>query len=838
MARHFFLSSLTAAGQHAVSGAIATFVHWPQIAHLWTQHCYFHCNRQAGLNAPAFLSLDQLKQHKELRLFYQQLIEKNLLATFYQDLTYCSAALPAGELCEQLKEHRYLDLQHINSLVNAWHSVDLYWDQLASRSQTGTYVAQGLQWRKEVAPRLTPLVRKVREFLNRQGTVDVDRHPKLGPLFRQLKREQDDFSLWKKSYLQNCEQLSALVRGDVELIDEHYAIYVRSDRYEQKWGPIISRSSSGQSLLIETEELSRWSASRRLLLQEIQEVERQLAQELCDLVFFVRTELIEVLEQIVHIDLWAAQAKCFAQLHWVMPQFDTEMLLEIEQGFYPLLEQPIGNHFALNRQRPICVISGPNGGGKSLLLKTVALLVVLARCGFAVPALGITLHPQLRLCIDADDNASFSSGLSAFGAQVKFIQDFLAAELSSKDVTPGLLIIDEIFNATSSLEASALGFAWIDYCYRHLPWALLTTTHHQELKVRCHQTDFVESAHMSFQEADLTPTYKLIMGRPGKSYALALWKKLGQRQVAPAFSEIEHLAKEQLETRALAYEDLLAQLNEEQQALKHRERELESKSKQQEQQYHAQMLHFNRTLEQQQDHFAQLKEKLKNQAADLLEEIRSGEVKKNKHIEQRLYQQTPWEASPAAELLLKPNVNAAPPVLQAKQHEHEADEIKIHSRPVPVRPADLQIGQRYQSQKFTTKVTLLSLDHQGREAQILLGQLKTKVPVADLIAPGAQEQTAVNGSKHQRVFVQWEAGEVALTLDGRGLRADVFERQLHQSLARLLSGDQPYVDVIHGHGDGVLKMVLKKVLEEYGIKKFQQQQAQNHTGMTRVSLSS
>ena len=355
-------------------------------------------------------------------------------------------------------------------------------------------------------------------------------------------------------------QLNSMVNGSLRTYLQDAVITMRNDRYclpvkaeykGQVSGMVHDQSSTGSTFFIEPAAVVNLNNQlKELALKEQEEIERILA-SLSAMAGEHTEELTQNQTVMTQLDFIFAKAKLAMEQNATRPQFNTEGYIQIRKGRHPLLDKkkvvPIDIH--LGKEFDLLIITGPNTGGKTVSLKTVGLFALMGQAGLHIPALD-----RSQLCIftevyaDIGDEQSIEQSLSTFSSHMTSIVHILAhADENS------LCLFDELGAGTDPTEGAALAIAILNHLHDR-GIRTIATTHYSELKLYALSTPFVENACCEFDVETLRPTYRLLIGIPGKSNAFAISSKLGLPD------EIINAAKEQIGKEEKTFEDVIADL--------------------------------------------------------------------------------------------------------------------------------------------------------------------------------------------------------------------------------------------------------------------------------------
>ena len=372
-------------------------------------------------------------------------------------------------------------------------------------------------------------------------------------------------------------QLNSMVTGPyrtylqdavITMRNNRYCIPVKSEYKGQVSGMVHDQSSSGSTFFIEPAAIVNLNNQlKELDLQEKEEIEHILA-ELSYLCAGHTEELSVNQRTMTKLDFIFAKGKLALDQNATEPQFNRKHVINIRKGRHPLLDKkkvvPIDIH--LGRDFDLLVITGPNTGGKTVSLKTVGLLTLMGQAGLHIPALDRSeLSVFTEVYADIGDEQSIEQSLSTFSSHMTSIVHILkhADEHS-------LCLFDELGAGTDPTEGAALAISILNFLHDR-GIRTMATTHYSELKIYALSTDFVQNACCEFNIETLQPTYRLLIGIPGKSNAFAISKKLGLPD------DVIEAAKEQISKEETSFEDVIADLESSRIRMEDERREIERK---------------------------------------------------------------------------------------------------------------------------------------------------------------------------------------------------------------------------------------------------------------------
>ena len=600
------------------------------------------------------------------------------------------------------------------------------------------------------------------------------------------------------------------VRGD------RFVVPVKAEYRSQVAGIVHDQSSSGATLFIEPMSIVDMNNElRQLRLSEQEEIERIL-QELSAMVGEVSEDLISNQEILGRLDFAFAKGKLSMKMRGVEPTLNKDKFINIKNGRHPLLDRKtvVPNSVYLGRDFHTLVITGPNTGGKTVTIKTVGLFALMTQSGLHISAdYGSSMCVYDNVFADIGDEQSIEQSLSTFSSHMTKIVGIL------KEVTSdSLVIFDELGAGTDPVEGAALAIAILEDV--NMAGAkCIATTHYSELKNYALTKPRVENAAVEFDVNTLSPTYKLLIGVPGKSNAFEISRKLGLKDY------IIDRAKEFINTDNIELEDVLQ--NVEKNRIKAEQERAEAEQLKKEIEYIK--TEYDRKLEKLNNSREKLMEKArseafsitrqaKDEADNILKELRSMEMEmaskeKNKKIEalRKELADSMGNLQPSVKSMIVPKVSNK--------------EIK-----------DLKPGDEVKVITLNQDGSVVSVDKKKKEAVVQMGIMKMTLPFKALqIAPKEKKSTV---TKSTRKIISAKSGSVKSEVDLRGMNLEEAIIEVDKYLDDACVAGLETVTIIHGVGTGVLKKGLQDVLKKNKHVKSQRpgQYGEGGMGVTIVEI--
>ncbi|WP_417343135.1 endonuclease MutS2 [Evtepia gabavorous] len=595
-----------------------------------------------------------------------------------------------------------------------------------------------------------------------------------------------------------------------------YVVPVKSEFKNEIPGLVHDLSGSGSTFFIEPMGVVKANNElRELQAKEEKEIDRILAELSAEAASF-REDITLNYDLLIRLDSIFARGKLSTRMGAMEPGLSAKSLC-LRRARHPLLppKTAVANDLSLGEKFDTLVITGPNTGGKTVTLKTIGLLTLMAQCGLHIPAGdGSTIRVCQRVLADIGDEQSIAQSLSTFSSHMSNIVGMLAE-------TDGetLVLFDELGGGTDPVEGAALAAAIIEHA-RSLGALVAATTHYAELKVYAMTTPGVENASCEFDVETLAPTYRLLVGIPGKSNAFAISQRLGLPQ------EIIQQAAARVSAENVRFEDVLTKLDQQRQEMEKEQRQAA--------QLRLEMEQAAAKAQEYRDSLQKEKEKnearAKAEARAILDEARRtadevfrelGDMRKKAQKEQD------WQA-----------VNDQRAGLRHRLNEAE-DKLGVREKAAPppmLRPA--QKGDTVTILKTGTQGTVLSVNKDG-VLQLQAGILRITAKQEEVRVVEGETQTQKAARQYiQRTEHKLRSLGAKAEVDLRGMTTDEAEMTLSQFLDRAIMGNLTQVTVIHGKGTGAVRKAVHTYLKRCkGVASFRLgRYGEGEDGVTIVAL--
>ncbi len=365
---------------------------------------------------------------------------------------------------------------------------------------------------------------KIASVILDENTISDDASSKLSSIRRHRKKLEQDIRDKLNFFIHSSTYSKYIMEPIITIRSDRYVIPIKEEYRSQVKGFIHDVSSSGSTVFIEPISVFELNNEiTNLMVEEDIEIERILS-SLSSMLYNYANYLKNNISVLRDLDLLFAKAKYSMDIDGVFPQIIDEKFIKLVSARHPLIDRnvivPID--ISIGKEYSSLIITGPNTGGKTVSLKTFGLLLLMAYSGIFVPAKeGSTIYVFDNIFADIGDEQSIQESLSTFSSHITNI-----VEITKNATSNSLVLLDELGSGTDPIEGANLAISILKYFY-DLGAFVVSTTHYQELKNYCLTTKGFENASFEFDLENLKPTYKLLIGIPGKSNAFAIGRKLG-----------------------------------------------------------------------------------------------------------------------------------------------------------------------------------------------------------------------------------------------------------------------------------------------------------------------
>ncbi|OQO70191.1 endonuclease MutS2 [Enterococcus villorum] len=648
-------------------------------------------------------------------------------------------------------------------------------------------------WEEQLVT-IPELNRRLKEAIDSDGRVTDDASPELKIIRQNIRRSEQNVR----------ELLDGIVRGKNAKYLSDTIITMRNDRYvipvKQEYrgvfgGVVHDQSASGQTLFVEPKQVVELNNRlRQYQIAERNEIQRILSELSAELVPY-RQEIIHNAYVIGKLDMMNAKARFGKELHAIVPAVNEENRVVLKQARHPLIDQEkvVANDISIGENYQAIVITGPNTGGKTITLKTLGLLQLMGQAGLPIP---VEEESQIgifdEVFADIGDEQSIEQSLSTFSSHMTNIVDILA-NVNEKS----LVLFDELGAGTDPQEGAALAIAILDELGKKSAY-VMATTHYPELKIYGYNRANTINASMEFDVDTLSPTYRLLIGVPGRSNAFEISSRLGLDQA------VIHEAKQLLNDESQDLNEMIA--------------DLENRRKMAETEY-LEMRHY---VDEAQELYENLKEAYRYFFEEREKEIDKAKKKANEVVS---------EAEEKAEKIIADIRKMQQQVGQGNFKEHQLIDAKtqlanLHQEEQLKKNKVLKKAKEQKTLKPGDEVLVTTygqrgtlLRKNGNQWQVEIGILKMNVSENELMPVAPQKETK------QRVIhaVRSEStSHVSNQLDLRGKRYEEALNEVDQYLDSAILAGYPQVTIVHGKGTGALRQGITDYLKNHrSVKSFE-----------------
>ena len=673
-----------------------------------------------------------------------------------------------------------LVLREISGLVS-WYdqcggienSLHEYFAQLTPNKSLETTITNAIISEEELSDGASPELARIRKAIARRSAGIKEQLDKL------IKSQTT------QKYLQE-----ALVTQR----DGRYVVPVKTEYRSQISGLVHDTSSSGSTLFIEPMSVVEANNEIRILKCEEQEEIQRIIRDMSEQVGFFSEQLITGFKCMLKLEEYFAKANLAAKMRATVPQISEEPVLHLNKARHPLIpkETVVPTTIILGETYTSLIITGPNTGGKTVSLKTAGLLTLMAMCGMMIPAAdGSVIGCFSDILVDIGDEQSIEQSLSTFSSHMTNIVRIM--KWASRR---SLILLDELGSGTDPIEGAALAVSVLSY-FRDMESRVMATTHYQEVKLYAIEQEGVENASCEFDVNTLKPTYRLIIGIPGKSNAFAIAKRLGMDDYI--ISEAKKLVGEENKR----FENVIESLEQTRLELD------ELRAKAEEEERNARLITEN--LEKEREELEKQKEfelsKARTQAMSIVEQTRFGAEKLmseldalKKEKDKADFSDKVRSARSKTNSALDNMSDRANPVIERKKTKYKL-------------PRELKIGDNVRLMDIGSKGVVISLPDAGGSCTVQVGMIKTRTAVdnLELITENPAPQKKKGGVK--KTLQSNMTRKSSMELDIRGMMTDEGVMEVDRFIDNCLLSGIETVTIIHGKGTGALRAAVHQFLK-------------------------
>ncbi len=642
------------------------------------------------------------------------------------------------------------------------------------------------------------LLEKLERSILSEDEISDAASPELSAIRRKINRAQLGLRETLDKMIKSQSVQKCLQDNIVTIRDGRYVLPVKSEFRGQVSGLIHDTSSSGQTIFVEPISIVEANNDIRILQSSEQEEVERIIHELCAECGAYADILCENYNICVELNVYFAKSNLAAKMNATLPLITDDGIINLKKARHPLLDKKkaVPINLSLGSEYQALIITGPNTGGKTVALKTAGLLSVMTMCGLLIPAAdGSSISIFENILVDIGDSQSIEQNLSTFSSHTnKVIEILKIADEKS------LILLDELGSGTDPVEGAALAVSVIEKIMT-TGAKLMVTTHYQELKIFAIENENVQNASFEFDIETLKPTYKLIVGSPGKSNAFEISESLGM----PRY--IIERASELLSTENNRLEEVIEKLEA-----------------------------ARSDAENQRDAIRILKNETEETTLKLRNELAALEKSKSEELEKaRIRAMSIIESTKAASNELIDELEKLRKEKDKKDFSKNVSEIKSRSRQSfnkmydaanPIQKKDLNEGYVLPRKlRRGDTVYVVDLDRKGIVSGepdgsdfvfVQMGVMKSKMKISRLRLAETEKVTCSNKSVRKTGAV---GGKIerrgTMELDIRGTTCDEGVYQLDAFIDSAVMSNISTVTIIHGKGTGLLRKAVHKRLKEH-----------------------
>ncbi|WP_066924145.1 endonuclease MutS2 [Murdochiella massiliensis] len=602
---------------------------------------------------------------------------------------------------------------------------------------------------------------------------------------QKLRTKNDQIKIRLNEILAHAAQAGYLNENLITMRDGRYVLPVKAANRNQVKGVVHDSSGSGQTAFVEPLAIVELNNEIRSLEgeeeEEIQRILADLSQEVAEF----EEELGGNEQVLIHLDFTFAKAQYALATGCSQPTFSMDRSIALQQARHPLLgKNVVPIDIRLGKDYTTLIITGPNTGGKTVTLKTLGLLQAMAQSGLQIPARTPSVVGIFSfIYADIGDKQSIEQSLSTFSASMTNIVHILAS--ADRDA---LLLFDELGSGTDPTEGAAMAMAILKQL-RDQDIRTVATTHYAELKLFAIQEEGVQNASVEFDVETLSPTYRLVIGLPGRSNAFEISKRLGLSE------DILREAESYLDHGTIRFENVLADIEKSRQASEEERLQI----RREREAYQQKLIHMKQELEQAQQAYERRMQNAEQQARDIIKEAR----------------ETAQDMLRDAKDALKgerPALDRAYNKVHESAKDFEKKHQKVKADTNRPGPQNLQMGESVKILSLNQTGVLVEGPDRNGDVKVQMGILSVSSNVRDLAR--VAEPDRIVTPKASSSFVSVNTAQNSLPyLDLRGERFDDAMRTVDKYLDDCVLAGYNKVRIIHGKGTGALRKGIHERLK-------------------------
>ena len=626
----------------------------------------------------------------------------------------------------------------------------------------------------------------IQRIINENGEIKDNASPKLHDMRKEISSRKEDLIRFVNKIVKQLKEDNLVREYYVTLRDGRIVLPIKAEHKRHIRGFIHSESSTGQTVYIEPEEtLELNNDIISLTFAEKREIERIL-KEVTKRIGEVNIELRKTLNAVTEIDTIFARAKYSIEIIGCFPTIDNSNPICIQNSRHPILLKKFGREITVPltvnvAEQNVILITGPNAGGKTVVLKTIGLLHLMINSGIHIPCSpDSNFHYFKDILVDIGDEQSLEDDLSTFSSHLSNINHILESASSNS-----LILLDEIGTGTDPAEGSALA-AGILIHLEEKKSLVFATTHHGNLKIIAHDMPGFENAAMEFDHKNLKPTYKFKQGIPGSSYAFEIAKRIGLDE------DLMTTAQHYLDANKQNIENFLVALEAKSQELEDQLRKAEVENIK----LNELSNYYKENIDKLNKDKKEIIKKAKTEAEDYLKDL-------NKRFEKIIKDLKESNAN-------KDVIKSSKVIIKELKEKNES----IFSEALDVADENeiLTVGDYVQIKNTHTAGEIIEINKD--KALLVSGGLKIQASLGNLSKSKKENNIKDN-------FVKLSVANPAYRLDIRGEKPEEAEFEVIKFIDDAYVSGLTRVEILHGKGTGVLKKFVKEILKSHDkVKEF------------------
>lgn len=633
---------------------------------------------------------------------------------------------------------------------------------------------------------------KIYSIIISEEEISDDASPELKRIRRAIQIKNSAIKNKINSIVNSSTTQKYLQESIVTMRNDRYVVPVKKEYRSMIKGIMHDQSSTGSTIYIEPIAIVEMNNEvSNLKIEEKKEVERILL-ELSLMIGDIEREMIDNQQLLTQLDYIFAKGKYAISINAIEPKINDKGYIRIKKGRHPLIDPnvvvPI--NVWLGDEFTTLIITGPNTGGKTVAIKTIGLFSLMGMSGLHIPAeYGTEISLFSGVFADIGDEQSIEQSLSTFSSHMTNIVKIMK-EIDDKS----LVLFDELGAGTDPTEGAALAISILDKLHdRKIVTA--ATTHYSELKLYALTTDGVCNGSVEFNVETLSPTYKLLIGVPGKSNAFEISKKLGLDE------SIIQKAKSTIETEKIEFEDALNQIEKNRIYIEEKKSEIDRLSSES-QKKHADFIAKERKALEKSEKLIneanyearKIVEQTKRETAEIIKELKKLNLEMNKDKSRRVNE-------------LRQNLNDKTKVLEENPYTEQIFEDETYDTTTPLRKGDAVTVK-----SLNQKGYILSDEDDSQNVMVQIGIMKTKVKKSDLIKIKSDDEKNHN-VKTSRI-IKLKTSSISTTIDVRGQNLEEALMEIDKYLDDAFMSNLNEIQIIHGKGMGILREGITQFLKK------------------------